>query len=80
MNVNILENNPDWRWYLPFVASSLILSIIGWLVFKYNPVSHLALIYVLLTNDQAQTMEAWFDRKTELIFSRIGLASKTKSL
>ncbi|KAF4441559.1 ankyrin, partial [Fusarium albosuccineum] len=35
MNVDILEDNPDWRWYLLFVGSLLLLTIVGWLFFKY---------------------------------------------
>ncbi|EWY83037.1 hypothetical protein FOYG_15113 [Fusarium oxysporum NRRL 32931] len=35
MNVDILENNPDWRWYLLFMGSLLVLTTIGWLFFKY---------------------------------------------
>ncbi|KAF4947140.1 hypothetical protein FSARC_14045 [Fusarium sarcochroum] len=35
MNVDILENNPDWRWYLLFVGSILLLTITGWLFSKY---------------------------------------------
>ncbi|CVL09207.1 uncharacterized protein FMAN_15451 [Fusarium mangiferae] len=35
MNVNILENNPDWRWYLLFVGTTLLLTIAVWLSFKY---------------------------------------------
>ncbi|TXB96358.1 hypothetical protein FocTR4_00016756 [Fusarium oxysporum f. sp. cubense] len=30
MNVDILENNPDWRWYLLFMGSLLVLTTIGW--------------------------------------------------
>ncbi|KAK1765215.1 ankyrin repeat-containing domain protein [Phialemonium atrogriseum] len=36
MNVDILRDNPDWRWFLLFAVVSLILAIIGWLVFKYS--------------------------------------------
>ncbi|CEI68136.1 unnamed protein product [Fusarium venenatum] len=35
MNVNILEDNPDWRWYLLFVSTILFLTIAVWLLFKY---------------------------------------------
>lgn len=39
MNVNIFENNPDWRWYFLFVGASLTFTIIGWLTFKYSQVN-----------------------------------------
>jgi hypothetical protein len=39
MNVDILESNPDWRWYLPFMGSFLFLTIAGWLFFKYFKVT-----------------------------------------
>lgn len=35
MNVNILENNPDWRWYLLVVGTILLLTISVWLLFEY---------------------------------------------
>ncbi|KAJ3536429.1 hypothetical protein NM208_g6716 [Fusarium decemcellulare] len=35
MNANVLENNPDWRWYLLFLGSLLLVTIVGWLFFKY---------------------------------------------
>lgn len=35
MNVNILENNPDWRWYLLLLGTLLLLTIAVWLLFKY---------------------------------------------
>ena len=38
MNVDILESNPDWRWYLLFGGGSLMLTVIVWLVFKYGQV------------------------------------------
>jgi hypothetical protein len=34
MNVNILKDNPDWRWYILFGRAFLILTIVGWLGFK----------------------------------------------
>jgi uncharacterized membrane protein YfcA len=38
MNVNILKDNPDWRWFLIFGGASQILTLVGWLGFKYIPV------------------------------------------
>lgn len=38
MNVNILENNPDWRRYLLVVGTILLLTISVWLLFKYPKV------------------------------------------
>jgi hypothetical protein len=38
MNVDILKDNPDWRWYMLFGGGILILTIAGWLIFKYSPV------------------------------------------
>jgi hypothetical protein len=38
MNVDILESNPDWRWYLLFGGGCLALTVIVWLVFKYGQV------------------------------------------
>ncbi|KIL88327.1 hypothetical protein FAVG1_08406 [Fusarium avenaceum] len=35
MNVDILESNPDWRWYLLFMGSVLFLTTAGWLFVKY---------------------------------------------
>jgi hypothetical protein len=44
MNVDILETNPDWRWYILFGGTFLILTIIGWLLFKYCRVRNNAAI------------------------------------
>jgi hypothetical protein len=40
MNVNLLKNNPDWRWYLVFGGTISIATLMGWLLFKYSPVGH----------------------------------------
>lgn len=32
MNVNALQNNPDWRWYIVFGAASLFLTYALWKV------------------------------------------------
>ncbi|KAH6884162.1 ankyrin repeat-containing domain protein [Thelonectria olida] len=37
MNVNSLENNPDWRWYVAFSGGTMGLTVLAWLIFKYNP-------------------------------------------
>jgi hypothetical protein len=39
MNVNILESNPDWRWFLLAVGVLLVTTILVWLFFKYGQVS-----------------------------------------
>jgi len=38
MNVDLLKDNPDWRWYVLFGGTALILTVVGWLVFKYIPI------------------------------------------
>jgi uncharacterized membrane protein len=38
MNVDILEDNPDWRWYVLFVGVFLMTTFAIWLIFKLNPV------------------------------------------
>lgn len=42
MNVNILENNPDWRWFMLFLGCLLIVTVVVWLLFKYGQVSNSA--------------------------------------
>lgn len=32
MNVNALQSNPDWRWYIVFGAASLLLTYALWKV------------------------------------------------
>ncbi|PCD33647.1 hypothetical protein AU210_009867 [Fusarium oxysporum f. sp. radicis-cucumerinum] len=34
MNVNLLSNNPDWRWYILVAGVVLTLTVVGWLIFK----------------------------------------------
>lgn len=53
MNVDVLRNNPDWRWYIFFVAVILLVTLMGWLIFKYNPVSKPSL-----------KIEHWIEQKT----------------
>jgi uncharacterized membrane protein len=38
MNVDLLKDNPDWRWYLLFGGAFLMITFAGWLIFKINPV------------------------------------------
>ncbi|OAL48910.1 hypothetical protein IQ07DRAFT_65667 [Pyrenochaeta sp. DS3sAY3a] len=40
MNVNVLENNPDWRWFMLFLGCLLIVTVVVWLLFKYGQVSY----------------------------------------
>lgn len=39
MNVNLIEDNPDWRWYLLFAGGFLVLSLFGWIFTKRYSVS-----------------------------------------
>lgn len=39
MNVNVLADNPDWRWYVLIGAASLILTMVIWFVFGFLDVS-----------------------------------------
>jgi hypothetical protein len=39
MNVNIVKDNADWRWFVVFGGSALTLTMITWLIFKYFNVS-----------------------------------------
>ncbi|OWY51284.1 hypothetical protein AALT_g4570 [Alternaria alternata] len=39
MNVNILKDNPDWRWFFLAGSICLVSTICAWLIFKYCPVS-----------------------------------------
>ncbi|GKZ59817.1 hypothetical protein AnigIFM49718_006136 [Aspergillus niger] len=36
MNVNALQSNPDWRWYIVFGAASLLLTYALWKVSDQN--------------------------------------------
>ena len=38
MNVNLLQDNPDWRWFILFGFMSLVTTGILWLVSKCIPV------------------------------------------
>jgi hypothetical protein len=44
MNVNILADNPDWRWFLLGVMVCLGTTICAWLIFKYCPVRYLKVL------------------------------------
>ncbi|PWY65547.1 hypothetical protein BO83DRAFT_121211 [Aspergillus eucalypticola CBS 122712] len=38
MNVNLLDDNPDWRWYLVLGGASLLFTVIMWALFKFVPI------------------------------------------
>jgi len=38
MNVNILQNYPDWRWYILFGGGFLLITFLAWLLFKHGQV------------------------------------------
>lgn len=38
MNVNLVENNPDWWWYVVISGPVFAIVILAWLMFKYLPV------------------------------------------
>ncbi|PYH99006.1 hypothetical protein BO71DRAFT_3305 [Aspergillus ellipticus CBS 707.79] len=38
MNVNLLDDNPDWRWYLVLGGASLLFTVIMWTLFKFVPI------------------------------------------
>ncbi|CAN9363325.1 unnamed protein product [Alternaria alternata] len=38
MNVNILKDNPDWRWFFLAGSICLVSTICAWLIFKYCPI------------------------------------------
>jgi len=50
MNVNALENNPDWKWYLLFTSALLGVTILVWLLFKIFEVSLSICYYLELAN------------------------------
>lgn len=38
MNINLLEDNPDWKWYILFGCVSLVITGVLWLFSKWIPV------------------------------------------
>jgi Mg2+ and Co2+ transporter CorA len=38
MNVNLLKDSPDWRWFILLAGTIVILTLVVWLAFKYIPV------------------------------------------
>lgn len=39
MNVNLLQDSPDWRWYILFGTLSLVMTVAVWVISKCVPVS-----------------------------------------
>ncbi|KAH8672253.1 cora-like Mg2+ transporter protein-domain-containing protein [Ilyonectria robusta] len=37
MNVDILESNPYWWWYIPFAVGTMLITATVWIIFKLNP-------------------------------------------
>jgi hypothetical protein len=88
MNVSILKDNPDWRWYLLFGGAFQILTLIGWLGFKCIPVrvTFDGKLRILLTKEKIET---WIEHKAHSIQQKLGgrlprvdveNASKTKKM
>ena len=69
MNVNLMANNPDWRWYLVVVATTLATTSLGWLIFKYGPVEQ------YLERHIGRKLELWAERARARAASRQRLAS-----
>lgn len=40
MNVNVLDRNPSWLWYIAFSLPMMTILILVWIIFKYTPVGH----------------------------------------
>ena len=51
MNVDLLQDNPDWRWYILFACASVVITGITWLISKCSPVSIVVLDYVIAETD-----------------------------
>lgn len=51
MNVNLLQDNPDWRWYILFGGLTLVFTAALWLITKCIPVGILAPYYVTARAD-----------------------------
>lgn len=48
-NIDLLQDNPDWKWYLLFGPLSLFITGLLWSISKCAPVSKIILIHT--TND-----------------------------
>lgn len=57
MDVNLLANNPDWKWYLVIGASSLLLTLAIWIIFKLNSVSHHTSSYFIMEVDSRKILD-----------------------
>ena len=51
MNVNLLQDSPDWRWYILFGCLSLVVTGVLWLISKCIPVSVLVIDHVTAGTD-----------------------------
>jgi hypothetical protein len=67
MNINLLKDNPDWRWFLP-IAVTLILMAFGlWLLFDWVGTRIHAQMIGMVSNQVAQAepqLESWIKRLT----------------
>ncbi|KAK1963978.1 hypothetical protein LY78DRAFT_659816 [Colletotrichum sublineola] len=64
MNVDILQDNPDWRWYILLGGVFLILTVLGWLFFKFVQVCHIQqLLPAGLYAKRVTQVEEWIENK-----------------
>lgn len=61
MNINLLADNPDWKWYLVIGASSLLLTLAIWMIFKLHSVSHPISSNFIMTVDSMKVLDRMFN-------------------
>jgi hypothetical protein len=69
MNVDLLKDDPSWRWYPLVGGVLLLLTVIAWLLSKFTNVGICCPTLSVQTADELQ-IEMWAERKAELVMKR----------
>ena len=72
MNVNLLADNPDWKWYLVVGAASLLLTLAMWMIFKLNSVSQPTTSNFAMAVDSMKILDRIFNESWEVPEWRLG--------
>lgn len=76
MNINLLEDNPDWKWYILFGCVSLVITGVLWLFSKWIPVR--TLIRIALDYITAGTDIHILETDTGQYDKRMGILARKK--
>ena len=70
--MDLLQDNPDWRWFILFASVSLVITGVTWFISKCIPVSIVVLDYMIAETDTHSVANgSWqSDRRIESVLAQ----------